>query len=145
MFRASLAHPQEALHKRHLVYCTRVQPTDIKREQCTKCRLCRASWGWASNVRNMQRSLILNKLNRKCITLVLFYWLQRQFSRTGLTKLWHAKILPRHAASTGVSKFLILRQTRVSVFWRVYVCMYVCMYKLIRQRRDCKWITFATK
>jgi hypothetical protein len=24
MFRALLAHPQEALHKRHLVYCVRV-------------------------------------------------------------------------------------------------------------------------
>jgi hypothetical protein len=49
MFRALLAHPQEALHKRHLVYCVRVmsvgcirigvvQPTDITRTQYTKCR-----------------------------------------------------------------------------------------------------------
>jgi hypothetical protein len=50
MFRALLAHPQEALHKRHLVYCVRVsetaivaQPTDITRTQYTKCRLCSAS------------------------------------------------------------------------------------------------------
>jgi hypothetical protein len=47
MFRPLLAHPQESLHKRHLVYCVRVmsvgcyqgwsgQPTDIKRAQYTK-------------------------------------------------------------------------------------------------------------
>jgi hypothetical protein len=61
MFRALLARPQEALHKRHLVYCvcvmsvgyTLVQPTDITRTQYTKCRLWRASWGRASNARNM--------------------------------------------------------------------------------------------
>jgi hypothetical protein len=52
MFRALLAHPQEGLHKRHMVYCLRVmsvgctrigvelvQPTDITRTQYTKCRL----------------------------------------------------------------------------------------------------------
>jgi hypothetical protein len=50
MFRALLAHPQEALDKRHLVYCVR-----------------------ASNARNVQRLLILNKLNKKCITLVSLY------------------------------------------------------------------------
>jgi hypothetical protein len=51
MFRALLAHPQEALHKPHLVYCMRVmsvgctsstsilvQPTDITRTQYTKYR-----------------------------------------------------------------------------------------------------------
>jgi hypothetical protein len=59
MFRALLAHPQEALHKRHLVYCVRVmsvggtrigvelvetvQPTDITRMQYTNCRLYSAS------------------------------------------------------------------------------------------------------
>jgi hypothetical protein len=87
MFRALLAHPQEALHKRRLVYCVRVmsvgcyqgwsktpQPTDMTRTQYTKRRLCSASWGWASNARNMQRPLILNKLNKKCITLVSLYW-----------------------------------------------------------------------
>jgi hypothetical protein len=55
MFRALLAYPQEALHKRHLVYCLRmsvvctkfevelvstlilVQLTDILRTQYTKC------------------------------------------------------------------------------------------------------------
>jgi hypothetical protein len=55
MFRALLAHPQEALHKRHLLYCGRVtsvcctrirvelrptpslvQPTDITRKQYNK-------------------------------------------------------------------------------------------------------------
>jgi hypothetical protein len=55
MFRALLAHPQEAPHKRHLVYsvrvmsvgCTRngmelVQPTEITRMHYTKFRLCSA-------------------------------------------------------------------------------------------------------
>jgi hypothetical protein len=79
MFRALRAHPQDSLHKRHLLYCVRImsvgcvtvpQPTDIIRTQYTKCRLCRTSWGWASNTRNMYRPLILNKLNEKCITLV---------------------------------------------------------------------------
>jgi hypothetical protein len=37
MFRALLAYPQEALHKRHL-YPILVQPTDITRTQYTKCR-----------------------------------------------------------------------------------------------------------
>jgi hypothetical protein len=42
MFRTLLAHPQEVLHKRHLVYCVTAiaaQPTDIIRTQYTKCRL----------------------------------------------------------------------------------------------------------
>jgi hypothetical protein len=42
-----------------------VQPTDITRTQYTKCRLCSASWSEASNARNMQRPLILNKFNTK--------------------------------------------------------------------------------
>jgi hypothetical protein len=32
------------------------------------------SWGWASNARNLQRLLILNTLNEKCITLVSLHW-----------------------------------------------------------------------
>jgi hypothetical protein len=51
-FWALLAHPQEVLNKRHLVYCyaswlNPVQPTDITHSQYTKCRLlhaCYASW-----------------------------------------------------------------------------------------------------
>jgi hypothetical protein len=111
MFRALLAHPQEALYKRHLVYCMRVVSVGCTRTevplhgtgyiaymlcqlaatriggelqswcsqlttctQYTKSRLCSASWGWASNARNMQRPLILNKLNKECITLVSLYW-----------------------------------------------------------------------
>jgi hypothetical protein len=67
MFQALLAHLQETLHKRHLVYCVHVmsvgctrsstpilvQPTDITHMQYTKCRLCSASWRWASNTWNM--------------------------------------------------------------------------------------------
>jgi hypothetical protein len=51
MFRALLAHPQEVLHKRHLIYCVRVMsvgciwwPGDITRKQYTKCHLCSVSW-----------------------------------------------------------------------------------------------------
>jgi hypothetical protein len=59
IFRALFAHPQEALHKRHLIYCVRImsvgcyqgwsrtaivaQPTDIIHTQYTKCLLCSAS------------------------------------------------------------------------------------------------------
>jgi hypothetical protein len=48
MFCALLAHPQEALHKRDLVYCMHVmlhlvQLTDITCMQYTKCHLCSAS------------------------------------------------------------------------------------------------------
>jgi hypothetical protein len=53
---------------------TLVQPTDITRTQYTKCSLCSASRGWESNARNMQRPLILNKLSKKCITLVSLCW-----------------------------------------------------------------------
>jgi hypothetical protein len=47
-----------------------VQPTDITRMQYTKCHWCSASWRWASNAWNMERPLIINKLNEECITLV---------------------------------------------------------------------------
>jgi hypothetical protein len=52
MFRALLAHPQEFVDKRHLVYDVLVmslaaavllQPTDITRMGYTRCRLCSAS------------------------------------------------------------------------------------------------------
>jgi hypothetical protein len=39
-----------------------------------KCHLCSLSWRWACNAQNMYRTLILNKLNKKCITLVSLYW-----------------------------------------------------------------------
>jgi hypothetical protein len=84
MFPALLAHPQVALDNNTCyiacVLCqlaaTRLQPTDITRTrtQYTKCRLYRASWERESNARNMQRPLILNKLNKIWITLVSLYW-----------------------------------------------------------------------
>jgi hypothetical protein len=44
---------------------TLVQPTDITRTQYTKCRLYSASWGWASNARNMYRhSFLINWIKR---------------------------------------------------------------------------------
>jgi hypothetical protein len=57
IFRALLAHLQEALHKRHLIYSTPVlvKLNDITRTQYTNFRFCSASWGWVSNARNVQR------------------------------------------------------------------------------------------
>jgi hypothetical protein len=52
-----------------------VQPTNLTRTQFNKCRLCSASWGGTSNARNIQWPLTLNKLSRKCFTLVSLYWL----------------------------------------------------------------------
>jgi hypothetical protein len=49
MFRALLAHPQEVLHKPHLVYCVCVMSVGCY----TKWRVCSASWGWASSAENM--------------------------------------------------------------------------------------------
>jgi hypothetical protein len=69
MFRALLTHPQEAIHTWRLVYCLSVILVGR-----TKCRLCSTFWGWASNARNVQRPLILNKLNKMCITFVSLYW-----------------------------------------------------------------------
>jgi hypothetical protein len=64
MFRALLAHPQEVLHN------------SIWYIVCVLCQLAvtqlQFHWGWTSNARN--RPLILNKLNEKCIMLVLLYW-----------------------------------------------------------------------
>jgi hypothetical protein len=50
-----------------------VQLADITRTHYTKCRMCSASWGWVSDTRNIYGPVILNKLNEKCITLVLQY------------------------------------------------------------------------
>jgi hypothetical protein len=96
-FRASLAHPQETLDKRHfgilrarcVSWLHQMQPTDTTRMQFTNCHLCITSWGWASDARNMYRPLILNKLNRKCILLVFTvmteatYLLRRYFFSAG--------------------------------------------------------------
>jgi predicted nucleotide-binding protein (sugar kinase/HSP70/actin superfamily) len=51
MFRALLAHPQEALHKRHLVYCVRIMSVGCGTVAVTL-------------------PLILNKLNEKRITFI---------------------------------------------------------------------------
>jgi hypothetical protein len=103
MFRALLAPPQEALNKRHLVLCIRVtlvgytilvQPTDITHKQYIKCQLCNPSWGWASNARNIWRSLILNKLNKKCITLISLSWCMNTVDVMKLLSLF--TLLPSH-------------------------------------------------
>jgi hypothetical protein len=54
-------------HYTDILWCT------VNKTLNTKCRLWSASWGWASNARNMLRPLFLNKLNKKCITLVSLY------------------------------------------------------------------------
>jgi hypothetical protein len=91
MFRALFAQPQETLHKQHLVYrvtvmsvgCTRNEmelsplwswcSQLTTRTQYIKCRLCSASWGYEGNARNIQRPLILDKLNKKFIKLISLY------------------------------------------------------------------------
>jgi hypothetical protein len=106
MFLALIAHPQEALHKRYwgiMRVCyvswllpnlptpvplqSWLQPTDITRTQYTQCHLCSASWRWASNARNMQRPLILNKLDKTCITLVSLYWYTTIYSNQSCRKV----------------------------------------------------------
>jgi hypothetical protein len=103
MFWALLDRPQEALHKRHLVYCMCVMSVgctriEVERTQYTKCCLCRTSWGgWASNTRNMWSPLILDKLNINFITLVSLYWwigmfvcfTSRLFSCLNSTMIWY--------------------------------------------------------
>jgi hypothetical protein len=47
MFRALLAHPQEALHKRHLVYCVRVMSVGCIRngvERHTRVNMLTRVW-----------------------------------------------------------------------------------------------------
>jgi hypothetical protein len=52
LYRPLLAHPQESLYKRHLVYCVRIMSVGCGMVcNHTKCRLCSASWGLASNGR----------------------------------------------------------------------------------------------
>jgi hypothetical protein len=90
MLLALLAHPQEdcTYGTRYIswVLCQLAAPvllqtTGITRTQYIKCRLCSASWRWASNARNMYRPLILNKLNKKYITLVSLYWSSKLFGQ----------------------------------------------------------------
>jgi hypothetical protein len=61
MFWALHAHSEEALHKRHLVYCLRVMSVVFTRVGVPQSAVC----------------VILNKLNTKCITLVSLYWFLR--------------------------------------------------------------------
>jgi hypothetical protein len=83
IFRVLLAHLQEALNKRHLVYCVRVMSVGCaipgadnwhKTHAMYQVPLVSASWRWASNAQNMYRPLILNILNKTCITLVSLHW-----------------------------------------------------------------------
>jgi hypothetical protein len=76
--------------KRHLVYWVHgtpvlVQPTDMTRTQYTKCRLCRTSWGWASNALNMYRLSLLNKLNKKYVTLVSLHWCTLRYGQQNIS------------------------------------------------------------
>jgi hypothetical protein len=109
MFWASCAHPQDTLHKQYLLYCVRVlspelecssptlvQSTDIILTQYAKCDFFSASWGWANNARNIQRSVILNKLNKMCITLVSLYWYTLLHGRKNINLLKPTGYLMHH-------------------------------------------------
>jgi hypothetical protein len=86
-FRALLAHPQEALDKRHFVYCVRM-PVGCVMVPLQPCHSQLTLY--ARNIpnvvcagppknelvrfdRNMYMPLIFNKLNENCITLVSLY------------------------------------------------------------------------
>jgi hypothetical protein len=77
VFRALLAHLQVALHKRHLVYCVCVMSVG-----CTRIEVGRSILNTVCKappedehimLENMYRPLIINQLNKKCITLVSLY------------------------------------------------------------------------
>jgi hypothetical protein len=82
MFRKLLAHLQEALHKRHLVYCVRVM--SVGSTWCSRLTeharnipsdACEAiTEDEQVKLENMWRPLILNKLNESVITSVSLYW-----------------------------------------------------------------------
>jgi hypothetical protein len=90
MFRALHAHPQESLHKRHLVYCVRVMSVGYG-TVAVSLQTCHSQLTLhARSIPNAvcaetpedehvmletcRDPLILNKLNEKCITLVSLYW-----------------------------------------------------------------------
>jgi hypothetical protein len=84
MFRALLAHLQEASHKQHVVYCALF--LSVGWTQYNNC-LCSASWRWASNARNMYSLLIHNKLITKSASLWIYctdilYWYTVLISKT---------------------------------------------------------------
>jgi hypothetical protein len=62
MFRVLLAHPQEVLNKKHLVYCICIMSVD-----------CGTVAVPAIVPPEDEQPSILNKLNEKCITLVSVY------------------------------------------------------------------------
>jgi hypothetical protein len=96
-----------------------VQPTDITRTQYNKCRLWSASWGWASNARNMQRPLVLNKLNRKCITLVSLYWCTMMHGQQNISNYIDVLLLSKQplSLSLNVTQTLYLKIFQGPVFW----------------------------
>jgi hypothetical protein len=92
MFRVLLAHPQEALHKRHLVYCVHFMSVGCTRigvelqswcsTQYTKCRCAEPP---ENEQVMLERPLILNKLNKK----------SRGFHYTDISKQYTEKALSR--------------------------------------------------
>jgi hypothetical protein len=90
MFRALLAHPQEALHKWHLVYCVRIMSVGCGLQFLVAMQTCRSQLTlYARNIPNavcvappedeqvmletFTGPLILSQLDEKCITLVSLY------------------------------------------------------------------------
>jgi hypothetical protein len=62
-----------------------------------------------------------------------------QASEARLASLWHAGGFPWHSAFTTAPVFYFFCPTSVSIMWRM------CIYTHIWLRRDCLWITVATK
>jgi hypothetical protein len=106
---------------------TLVQPTDITRTQYTKFRLCSASWGWASNARNMKRPLIHNKLHRKCITLVSLYWCTMKHGKQKI-KCKNNRYFTCHTQYTWERSICIFlfNRTTLQVCYIPYKCSIMC-------------------
>jgi hypothetical protein len=97
---------------------------------CVLCQLA-ASWGWASNARNMQRPLIFNKLNEKCITLVSLHRCTTMHGQQNIKPLKCCLIetqrLSFHLRPGILWKGELLSNKNENCFkWRLYWENYVC-------------------
>jgi hypothetical protein len=75
MFRALLTHPQEALHKQHLVYCVRTQYTKYScwtphEDEQVMLETCRGLWfsiNWMKSVSRWFHYTVITHVRHKCI------------------------------------------------------------------------------
>jgi hypothetical protein len=86
MFRMLLAHPQEVLHKQHLVYRHNTHAI-------YQCHLCSISWRWENNAQNMQSPFILNWIkSASCFHYTDILWCPvnktQYFNVTGIHFAW---------------------------------------------------------